>query len=222
VASSELPVKEDIFWVRRRLLLWFGKNRRTFLWRQSKDPYTVILAEIFLQQTGASTVQQFLPSFISAYPDWRRLSQASQRALEDALMPIGLYRRRAKSLSSLARIVRDADSLPTTRDELESLPGIGQYIANAYMATVLGKQEPMLDTNMARVLERVFGPRSKADIRYDPYLQTLARRLVGGGRCLDLNWSILDLASAVCTARSPKCDICPLVRRCRWSSHQHL
>jgi A/G-specific adenine glycosylase len=105
---------------------------------------------------------------------------------------------------------------PKTRDELEVLPGVGQYIANAILLFCHGEAQPLLDVNMARVLERVFGPRKLADIRYDPYLQELAFNVVQCKKARELNWAILDLAATICPARNPRCNICPLEPICNW------
>jgi A/G-specific adenine glycosylase len=98
--------------------------------------------------------------------------------------------------------------------EIEALPGVGQYIANAILLFAGGRPEPLLDVNMTRVLERVFGPRALADIRYDPYLQSLARSIVEGDDPAAVNWAILDHASLVCKLRHPLCTACPLNRQC--------
>ena len=103
---------------------------------------------------------------------------------------------------------------PLSRVEIESLPGVGQYIANAVMLFCHAASEPLLDVNMARILERYFGPRTLADIRYDPYLQHLSRRVLLGTDALSMNWAILDLAALICTARKPRCDECPLSPGC--------
>jgi A/G-specific adenine glycosylase len=102
---------------------------------------------------------------------------------------------------------------PYTREDIEPLPGIGQYIANAVLLFCHGEAQPLLDANMARVLERYFGPRRLADIRYDPYLQVLAKRVVSCGDPISMNWAILDFASFVCALR-PKCEACPLKEAC--------
>jgi len=104
--------------------------------------------------------------------------------------------------------------LPKTRDGLQALPGIGQYVASAVLVYVYGRPAPLLDTNMARVLERFFGDRQLADIRYDPYLQELAQAVVDGNDAKSVNWAVLDLAATVCRLRAPRCIECPLATRC--------
>jgi A/G-specific adenine glycosylase len=103
---------------------------------------------------------------------------------------------------------------PEERRDIEALPGIGQYIANAVLLFCHDMPQPLLDVNMARVLERVFGPRQLADIRYDPYLQKLSEKVIKCETADELNWAILDLAATICLPRRPRCNDCPLVSMC--------
>ena len=91
-----------------------------------------------------------------------------------------------------------------------------KYIANAYELLVLHKKTPLLDVNMARVLERYFGPRKKYDIRYDPYLQELSYMVVNHEKAKEINWAILDYAQLVCRARNPICNNCLINNRCSY------
>lgn len=109
---------------------------------------------------------------------------------------------------------------PQDREEIEKLPGVGQYVANAALLFCHGQPEPLLDVNMARVLERVYGPRRLADIRYDPYLQSLARRVVRSKRAREINWALLDLAALVCVIGTPKCGLCPVATLCSYYAEQ--
>lgn len=103
---------------------------------------------------------------------------------------------------------------PRDRQEIEGLPGVGQYIANAIQLFCHGEPMPLLDVNMARVLERYFRPRQLADIRYDPYLQELSLRIVNCNDPQQMNWAILDFAGIICKVKDPKHEICPLSKGC--------
>jgi len=139
--------------------------------------------------------------------------------MENSLKPIGLYKRRAASITGLAREMNQRNGrFPRERGDIEALPGIGQYIANAIELFVQGHAKPLLDVNMARVLERHFGPRKLVDIRHDPYLQDLAARAVQCAAPKEMNWALLDLASTVCKRRNPSCATCPVKRGCRYNS----
>jgi A/G-specific adenine glycosylase len=179
------------------------------------------VAEILLQRTQAETVAGFFPRFVKCFPSWKRLAEITEEELQEWFKPIGLWRRRAASLYTLANeMARRRGRFPRKRDEIEALPGIGQYIGNAVLLFCYGERHPLLDTNMARVLERYFGPRKLVDIRYDPYLQSLARDVVTGDNPALVNWAILDLAALVCVQKTPHCHECPLADGCRFARDQ--
>lgn len=204
--------------VRRALLRWFDEHGRRFPWRSNAGLYRRVVAELLLQRTRAETVSAFFEVFVARFPSWEVMAKATVEEIGEFLKPIGLWQRRSNSLLALANaMVERGNVFPTTREEVQSLPGVGQYIANAILLFSAGASEPLLDVNMARVLERVFGPRRLVDIRYDPYLQALARQVVRGDRVAEVNWAILDLAAKVCTSNNPKCAECPLQRRCRYA-----
>lgn len=212
--SHRLPDQSKILWFRQRLKSWFKHNRRSFPWRSSSDPYLVCLSEIFLQQTTANKVAEIIDPFTKRFPNWDTLASASITDVEEIIFPLGIYRRRADTILALADAVVTKGNMPTTRQGLENLPGIGQYIASVLLVVLQHKREPFLDVNMSRVLERFFGPRERADIRDDPYLQVLSRKVVNVQDALSANWMILDFAAIVCMKRSPRCMICPLRQRC--------
>jgi A/G-specific adenine glycosylase len=202
--------------LRRRLLRWFAREGRVFPWRDpSASKYVLMVSEVLLQRTRAETVAAFFPRFVERFPGWSDLARATEEELGTFLQPIGLWRRRAVSLRALASEMQSRRGrCPTGRDEIEALPGVGQYVANAAMVFHHGAREPLLDANMARVLERCFAPRKLVDIRYDPWLQTLARAVVNHSRVREINWAVLDLASAICLPRAPRCNACPLQSCC--------
>lgn len=221
VSSNGIGIdSKRVRFFQRTLFGWYRKEGRHFLWRNNYcDEYQVVIAEVLLQRTQAERVETFLSDFLKSYPSWGTLAMASPDALEEILEPLGLWRRRAKALLSLAKaVVNGGGQLPSSRTELESLPAVGQYIANAIITMCQGGREPLLDTNMARVLERFFGPRKLADIRYDPYLQKISRLVLAEGDARVLNWAILDLAAILCTIRNPNCTSCPLKRKCSYTS----
>jgi A/G-specific adenine glycosylase len=213
-ALSRLPSNSEVAWFRRHLRLWFECNRRDFPWRHSFDPYIICMSEIFLQQTTARKVSDVIGAFTARFPDWNTLAEATPAETEKLIYPLGIYRRRTKTILSLANAIVSLDNLPRTRRGLENLPGIGQYIASVLLVVLQGRRMPFLDINMSRVLERFFGPREMADIRYDPYLQVLARKVVNVRDALSANWMILDFAALVCTKKRPRCSNCPLSERC--------
>lgn len=218
--SYQLPSLQDIDWFRTHLLNWFKFNGRDFLWRKkSAGSYIKIVSEVLLQRTKAETVAAFLPDFIKCFPSWAKLAMASEEELQVFLKPIGLWRRRSASLKRLAaEMARRRGKFPTTREEIEMLSGVGQYIANAILLFHHGDPQPLLDVNMARVLERFFGSRKLVDIRYDQYLQNLAKMVVTGRESILVNWALLDHAALICKQGTPRCNICPVVMKCKYAN----
>lgn len=212
--------ESDIEFLQETLLDWYSENGRTFLWRNSNATnYELIIAEIFLQRTKAETVNKFIPQFFKTFPNWEKLSATTEDELQIELKSIGLYKQRAKRLFKLAQEIKArSGQFPTERNQVEDLSMMGQYLTNAYELYILKKKAPLLDVNMARLLERFFGERKMADIRHDPYLQTLAYRVVNVENSKELNWAILDFAALVCKSKNPICYICSIAKHCKYNN----
>jgi len=216
--GRKLPSRKALSELTDRLSGWYGINGRRFYWRRSRlRTYVVLITEALLQRTRAETVSRFLPGFLSKYSNWNILAHEDVKALEEALKPIGLQKRRAGTLSRLAHAVAsNGGRIPSSEEALFALPGIGQYLL--YATRLYGRNEalPLLDESMARLLERYFGQdRALVDIRYDPYLQQLARKVVESGDHKRINWAMLDVAAEYCRPRIPSCTDCPLNSKCR-------
>ena len=192
------------------VIRWSQGRSRRFPWRRSdRSPYELVLAEVLLQQTRAEHVASIFEVIVQRCPNWPALAAISLDDLEKLLRPLGLQRRRAKALHALAKTVIQG-GLPQTASALEKLPGIGQYMARAIAAQLSMEVVAPIDTNVARVLERVFGPRTMADIRYDPELQCLALSLVPPSNPGSYLLTLIDFAAIVCRSRAPRCSECPL------------
>ena len=213
----EFTYESDIEYFQEKLLDWFLGNGRTFLWRnKSATNYELIISEVFLQRTKAETVSKFLPDFLKKYSSWKQLGDATELELQEITKPLGLYKQRGSRLYKLAQdLKRRKGRFPKERNQVAEMPMMGQYITNAFELYILKKKSPLLDVNMARLLERFFGERKLADIRHDPYLQTLAYRVVNIDKSKELNWAILDYASLICKKTKPLCFQCSLNSKCK-------
>lgn len=214
--AYRMPSSGRICSFRRNLLFWFTQQGRHFPWRRANEPtFRMVVVEVLLQRTRAEVVSSRYAEFFRKFPSWHSLSMASVKELEGVLRPLGLWRRRANALVRLAVAISERHGrLPRVRADIEHLPGVGQYIANAIQLVGWRVRAPLLDVNMARVLERYFGPRQLADIRHDPYLQKLAWGVTDWDEALAVNWAILDLGALICRPRRPCCCKCPLHRGC--------
>lgn len=210
--------KIRIKYFQSKLIAWYLLNGRDFAWRKDNlSSYQIIVAEVLLQRTKAETVEKFYTDFLTSYPDWRSLVNAQVKTIESDLKPLGLHKQRASRLRKLAiELFERHGVLPSTRFELDKISMFGQYIANAIELQIFNRPKPLIDVNMARVLERYFGPRQLSDIRYDPYLQQLAHGVVNHPKSKILNWAILDFASLICKSRNPLCERCFLKKSCKY------
>lgn len=211
--------KTGISFFQNQILSWFEVSGRHHLpWREEGlSPYEIVIAEVLLQRTKAETVEKFYPKFLSTFPSWETINSTDILFLEQILKPVGLFRQRAQRLKKLAaEMARRKGELPQKQKELEQIPLLGQYITNAIILQVFHRPSPLIDVNMARVLERHFGERKLADIRYDSYLQALAAKIVNHSRSKEINWGILDFAASVCKARGPLCTKCPFSNTCKF------
>ena len=217
--------KQKLTWLRGQLLVWAGPNGRSFPWRdRSASLYEQVVVEVLLQRTTASAVARFYEAFFARFPSWDRLAAAAPSDLESFLKPLGLWRRRAASLLGLAGYAASSGGrFPLDARERLRVPAVGQYVSNAIAVFQHGKPSPLLDVNMARVIERFVRPRRLADIRYDPWLQAAAHWLVRANQPAAVNWAVLDFAALICRARNPLCSQCPVRPRCsHWLSNRAM
>jgi A/G-specific adenine glycosylase len=204
------------------LLAWYDRHRRKLPWRPlpgvAADPYRVWLSEIMLQQTGVKTVGPYFEKFVARWPDVDALGRAS---LDDVLrMWAGLgYYSRARNLHACAVVVRrdHGGAFPDTEEGLRGLPGVGPYTAAAIAAIAFGRRTMPVDSNIERVVSRLFAveeplPQAK------PLIQQLAATLLGTGdvnsRAGDSAQALMDLGSSICTPKKPACALCPLNDDC--------
>ena len=206
-----------------RILKWYDYAGRTFPWRIPEEPlFRLVVTEILLQRTRAQTIAQYYSAFFQRYPDWHAIASTTVSEIESDLKPIGMWKQRAPRLKALAMAVVKRGTLPSSMSELLALPAVGQYVANATLLFQGVSALPLLDTGMARVLERYFGRRTLVDIRYDPYLQELAKSVVAVDNPRKSNWAILDLAALICRSKSPQCNMCPVRSRCLYRLKKQL
>jgi A/G-specific adenine glycosylase len=202
----------------RALLDWWGTNQRDFPWRRWTDLYRLLVTEVLLRQTRAEAVATFIPEFLDRYPHVDELSDASEGELATTLRPLGFSRQRAPQLLQLAKRLQ-AGPVPTTQTDFMGLPGIGKYAAGM-VAAATGQRVPAVDTNVARVLCRVFGINpSHAEARKSSNVWAEAEAMVDcADQAVDVTWAILDLAALICVDRRPRCPDCPLQKWCVYAA----
>ena len=205
--------------VKRILLSWFKNNRRTFIWRQTSDPFTILIAEILLKKTQAIAIEKYLPSFLARYHGTHDLIDSPVKSIANTLAPLGLSQQRAKQLKALAEAISNdyRGSIPKDKEELLKLPGIGPYTAGAILSFAYGMPEPIVDTNIARIITRYYGIMpSHGEARRSPEIWVKAKEMIGtdGKIAQNINWALLDLGAMVCKNTKPIHEKCPLLESC--------
>ena len=212
-----LPAPTDRRRFRDRLLTWYRRHGRDLPWRNTSDPYHILVSEIMLQQTQVDRVLPKYTEWLDKYPSLEALATAPEQEVTDAWYPLG-YNIRPKRLQTIAResVARYGGQLPADEETLLSFKGIGAYTAGAIRSFAFRERAAILDTNVARVLFRVFvgngDPKSHAMKRH---LWRVSETLVPMRHVFDFNQALMDFGAMVCAARNPKCPECPMARSCR-------
>ena len=192
----------------RKLLAWYKRNGRDLPWRTTRNPYAILVSEFMLQQTQVRRVLEYFPRFMARFPTIAALARARPKAVREEWDGLGYYAR-SRNLHALAKdVVRRYDgTLPDSPEELWTLPGVGRYTAGAVACYAYEKPVPAVDTNVKRVLSRVFGTDD---------VWACAERVVpkNGKRAWRFNQALMELGALVCTARKPKCPECPVRMEC--------
>jgi A/G-specific adenine glycosylase len=201
----------------RALLAWYRRHARDLPWRGTTDPYAIWISEIMLQQTQVKTVLPYYDRFLGRFPDVRALADAP---LDDVLRVwagLGYYSRARNLHAAARRILEEHDGkFPDTEAALRALPGVGRYTAGAILSIAFGRDTPVVDGNVMRVLSRVFAigvdPRSA---RGQTRFWDVAERLVPEGKASGWNQALMELGALVCVPDNPACFLCPALRLCR-------
>jgi A/G-specific adenine glycosylase len=203
--------------ISRLILDWYAQNARRLPWRGIDDPYATWVSEIMLQQTQVDTVIPYFLRWMERFPTLGRLANSSEEDVLRCWEGLGYYSR-ARNLHTAAQKVAAeyGGLLPSSRRELEQLPGIGPYTAGAIASIAFGLDEAALDGNIRRVLARLFDvqlpARSPAG---EKQLWELARSVLPLGKAGDFNQALMDLGAGICAPKNPKCSDCPLQGECR-------
>lgn len=201
---------------RRRLLSWYRANGRDLPWRRTSDPYHILVSEIMLQQTQVDRVLPKYREWLEKYPSLHALAAADEREVAETWRPLG-YNIRPRRLHAIAResVARYGGALPSDDAALRSFKGIGAYTAGAIRSFAFGQRAAIVDTNVARVLFRVFVGRGEMRAHATrKHLWALAGVLVPRKHVFDFNQALMDFGATVCTARAPKCTGCPMSILC--------
>ena len=202
---------------RRNLLAWYRKHGRDLPWRNTDNPYHILVSEIMLQQTQVDRVLPKYHEWLGKYPSFAVLAEARPADVTKTWYPLG-YNIRPKRLQSIAQQAMEKHDgrLPSDHETLMSFTGIGAYTAGAIRSFAFRERAAILDTNVARVLFRIFVAKG------DPKAHAMKKRLwalsaavLPQKHVFDFNQALMDFGAMHCSARRPKCPTCPMKGFCR-------
>lgn len=200
-----------------KLLIWYVENKRNLPWRQTKNPYSVWLSEVILQQTRVAQGLPYYNLFLSKFPTVTDLANANEDEVLKTWQGLGYYSR-ARNLHKAAKVVVDKynKTFPSSYNELLKLPGVGPYTASAIASICFDEPSAVVDGNVYRVLSRYFD----IDIPINKpqgikYFQKLAQSLIDENEPGEYNQALMEFGALQCKPKQPLCSVCPLEDSCK-------
>jgi A/G-specific adenine glycosylase len=209
---------------RAKLVGWFERQGRPLPWRNTGDPYAILVSELMLQQTQVSTVLGYYQRWLERFPTLNDLAKADQSEVLHAWQGLGYYKRAHNLHQSAKIILADLnEKFPSTVDELMRLPGIGRYTAGAIASFAFDLPAPIVDANIARAVSRLLNLQEPVDQpRGSRVIWDFATRYVRGRRPGLLNSALMELGATICVPRKPRCVICPVRSFCAATEPESL
>jgi A/G-specific adenine glycosylase len=198
------------------LLAWFRREKRRLPWRGTRDPYRIWASEVMLQQTTVAAVRGRYETFLRRFPNVGSLARAREEQVLAAWSGLGYYAR-ARNLRAAAReiVAVHGGRVPRDPAALRELPGFGEYMAAAVASLAFGKRIAAADANVTRVMSRLFAIEGLAGTRaHTEEVRRRAASLLPRKRPGDATAALMDLGQQICTARTPRCPVCPVARFC--------
>lgn len=214
--TGEVEVNpEAAAFARRELVGWFKVAARNFPWRYDTNSYHVLIAEMMLRRTQARQVVNVYLKFLEDYPNVQSLAEAPSEQIKASLYPLGLAWR-AANFEQLAHAIMEqyGGEIPTDKEELLALPGVGPYVAEAVRVFANSEYGVLVDTNTVRVAARVFGFEYDQESRRKPAVIQAVSELIIRRTPVESNYTLLDFAATICQPRKPLHDKCPLLSHC--------
>lgn len=219
--TENVPGRGEIAELRKKILRWFAGEGRQYPWRETDDAFRVLIAEMMLRRTRADQVEGVYDKLFEKYPDVKTLAAARADHLKKILRSLGLAWR-LPAFRAVAREIRDrhAGRVPKKREELVQLTGVGEYVAGATLSIAYGEREWIVDSNVVRLFKRYFGIRTSKEGRRDAHVIKIARLYASGNKPREANLGLLDFTALVCVPGRPRCERCPLRKKCAFYTEQ--
>ena len=198
------------------LLAWYDSNKRDLPWRQDKDPYKIWVSEIMLQQTRVEAVKPYFARWMERFPDIASLVASDEEEVLFYWQGLGYYSRARNLLAGVREVAEKyGGQVPADRAQVAKIRGIGDYTSGAIVSIAYNKREAAVDGNVLRVFSRLFcleGDIMKSAVKRE--VTKIVEEELPHDRPGDFNQALMDLGSAVCLPKMPRCEICPLTSRC--------
>ena len=207
--------------VSQLMLDWGNKNKRTFPWRNTQNPYKVLVAEVLLHRTQANQVIPVYNSLLTRYPNIKDLAKGHDSEVLKILYPIGLHWRSKLLLTMANEIVSQFNgNIPEELEKLKSLSGVSDYIASATRCFGFGYPDILLDTNTVRVVGRITGLEINDSSRRSSNFRNILETFIDKDYPKEFNWALIDFAAIVCKSRKPDHLKCPFTNYCKYYTLQ--
>ncbi len=204
--------------IAKPLLEWFDLSARTLPWRNTSNPYMILVSEFMLQQTQVATVIPYFQRWMAAFPDFQSLAAASEQEVLKRWEGLGYYSR-ARNLHRAAQSVvqQFGGALPPDPNAIRALPGVGPYTAGAIASFAFNIPEPAVDANVQRVLARIFNIQeeissAEAKAKLNHHARTLLKQ--ADPHYQRVNAAIMELGALLCSPTKPACHRCPVATVC--------
>lgn len=199
-----------------QLIDWYDANARDLPWRSKPSLYKTVVSEFMLQQTQVKTALPYFEAWLKAYPDFKKLAQATEVQVLKSWEGLGYYSR-ARNLHKLAQIISKLSELPTDAKSWQAFPGIGPYAAAAVCSISFSDPSAVVDGNVIRILSRLIADTTqyKTSVEAAKAFQSLAETLLNAGRPGDHNQAMMELGATVCRKANPQCLLCPVADLCQ-------
>ena len=214
---DNFPVKD----FQQKLISWWKHKGRNFPWRNSSNPYHILIAEVLLHRTRADQVVPVYLEFLKRFPSIEAIASVPHSEVKNMLYSLGLHWR-AEFLYRMATEItqRYGGHIPEQREKLEFLPGVSRYIASAVRCFAFGYPEVLPDTNTVRITGRVFGIPITDGSRRSKQFRELLQFLLDPDHPREFNFALIDLGALICRPKRPFCHLCPVSNMCLYGRQE--
>lgn len=201
--------------IRRKLIMWQKNNYRDFPWRHTKDPYQIMIAEFMLHRTKAEQIVPVYNAFVEKYFDVYTLAGAREKKVKRVTEHLGLHWRSSHFIGAARFVVKHYNgNFPREREQLLKIPGVGDYVAGAILTVCFDKPEYVVDSNIARFINRCYGLNLSGEIRRKKKIIEISKKLFYTKNTGKFLFAVMDFTSIVCKPRNPECNRCILKKQC--------